>query len=166
VSQLHQEAKLDPEQISNQLWDLVSEVKRIAVQYAVDHLLYYSSAAGRTKRDEFTNGFPVSSNPPTSSQENYEPRTPLSYPSARSSPVHTTDDDNRWLLEQPLDNFSFPNVPSHATDPSAFLSHGTCRPSDLMLPPEIHNHQFTIDRPNPGDSFAIGQLAPYSPSGE
>jgi hypothetical protein len=99
-------------------------------------------------------------------KKNYELRTPLSYPSARSSPVHTTDDDNRWLSEQPLDSFSFPNVPSHATDPSAFLSHGTCRPSDLMLPPEIHNHQFTIDRPNPGDSFAIGQLAPYSPSGE
>ena len=35
-----------------------------------------------------------------------------------------------------------------------------------MLTPEAHNHQFTIDRPNPGGSFAIDQLAPYSPSGE
>lgn len=76
--------------------NLVSEVKRITVQYAVDHLSHYSSTASRTK-DEFANGFPVSANPPTSSQENYEPRTLLSYPSTRSSPVHTTDGDSRWL---------------------------------------------------------------------
>jgi hypothetical protein len=147
--------------------NLVSEVKRITVQYAVDHLSHYSSAASRTKEDEFADGFPVSANPPTSSQENYEPRTLLSYLSARSSPVHTTDGDSRWLSDQPLESFSFPNVPSHATNPSAFPSHdGTCRPSDLMLAPETHNHQFTIDRPNPGDSFAIDQLAPCSLRGE
>lgn len=35
-----------------------------------------------------------------------------------------------------------------------------------MLAPETHNHQFTIDRPNPGDSFAIDQLAPCSLRGE
>ena len=119
------------------------------------------------KKTSSLKGLPISSNPPTSSQGNYEPMTPLSYPSARSSPVHTTDDDSRWLSEQPLNNFSFPDVPSHATDSSAFPSHdGTCRPSDLMLPPEPHNHQFTIDRPNPGDSFAIDHLAPFSPSRE
>jgi hypothetical protein len=62
-----------------------------------------------------------------------------------------------------------PFLTSHRTLPILRLSpshDGTCRPSDLMLTSETHNHQFTIDRPNPGDGFAIDQLAPYSPSGE
>jgi hypothetical protein len=74
VSQLHQHGKLGPEWISNQLWDLTTAVKHIAMQYAVDNLSHSPSAADRTDDDEFLRLFLTSSNlPPSGNQNDLEP---------------------------------------------------------------------------------------------
>ncbi len=43
ISQLHRLGKLRPEQINQQLWDLVDAVKHIAQQYADDYLAHSPS---------------------------------------------------------------------------------------------------------------------------
>ena len=141
VSQLHQHGKLGPERISNQLFSLAAAVKQLADQYAIDHLSHFPSVAGHTDHNEFFTRFPVSSNSASSvHQEELELRTPLSDLFAKFSPACTADDNHRWLSERPFGNFSLSNIPSAATDPSAAPSlDGTCKPSDLVPPPDVQD---------------------------
>jgi len=112
VLQLHQHGKLGPERISDQLWDLVTAVKRIAIQYSVNYLSCSPSAADRTNNDRCSHHIPASSNSPFSGdQDNLEPITPLSDLFARPSSVCATDENDRWPLEQPFGNFSLPDTP-------------------------------------------------------
>jgi hypothetical protein len=149
VSQLHQHGKLHPEQISQRLWDLVDAVKHIAQQYADDHFSHSMSSADHQRDDESTNRSPASSNPPCSGNPgDWESWSPL--PDLFSIPLSacTTDGNNRWLSEPPPDNLHLPNPPSNAADPGATLLHdGTCKSSDLIPPPGLHDLRPLTDPP-------------------
>jgi hypothetical protein len=120
VSQHHQHGKLGPERTSNELLDLAAAVKHIAEQYTADHLPHSPSAVGHTDDNEFLNLFSIfSSSPSSDNQEDFGPRTPTSDLPTRLSPSCTTDDNHRWLSEQPSNDLTFPCTPSYGTDFSA-----------------------------------------------
>ena len=167
VSQLHQHGKIEPKRLSNQLWDLAAAVKCIALQYEVDHLTHSQSPADHTYDNDFANHFPVSSNSPSSCNQDSEPRTPSIDPLARPLPVCTTDYSNRRLPEPQFADLSLPITSSYTTDPPAIPSrHGTCRPSDLMPPPNLHDSQSPTYRSKPGNRVFRDQLALRSPNRE
>jgi hypothetical protein len=64
VSQLHQQGKLRPEQISQRLWDLVDAVKNIAQQYADDYHPHSPSSSEYPRDDGIANHLPLAHHPP------------------------------------------------------------------------------------------------------
>jgi hypothetical protein len=110
-----------------------------------DHLPHSPSAVGHTDDDEFLSLFSVfSSSPSSGNQEDFEPQTPTSDLPTRLSPPCTTDDNHRWLSEQPSNDLTFPCIPSYDTDFSAVpCRDGTCKPSDLM--PTLQDFRPSVD---------------------